>query len=72
MLVSGAKRLAGTVGRSVKKQSVRYAGAINNAPMHDNDRIFTNLYGIHDWGIKGAMARGDWYKTKEIICKGKS
>merc|ERR1711912_182211 len=33
-------------------------------------RIFTNLYGRHDWRLKGAMARGDWYKTKEIVQKG--
>ncbi len=33
-------------------------------------RIFTNIYGRHDWGIKGSMARGDWYKTKEIVQKG--
>ena len=23
----------------------------------DEDRIFTNLYGRHDWGLKGAMSR---------------
>jgi len=40
-------------------------------PLKDEDRIFTNLYGRHDWRLKGAMARGDWYKTKEIILKGK-
>jgi NADH dehydrogenase (ubiquinone) flavoprotein 1 len=39
-------------------------------PLADSDRIFTNLYGRHDWGIKGAMERGDWYKTKEIVQKG--
>jgi len=39
-------------------------------PLKDEDRIFTNLYGRHDWHLKGAMARGDWYKTKEIILKG--
>ena len=33
----------------------------------DEDRIFTNLYGKHDVGLKGAMKRGDWYKTKEIV-----
>ncbi|KAI1290191.1 NADH dehydrogenase [ubiquinone] flavoprotein 1, mitochondrial [Halotydeus destructor] len=38
--------------------------------LHDDDRIFTNLYGRHDWKLKGAMARGDWYKTKELILKG--
>ena len=25
--------------------------------LKDEDRIFTNLYGRHDWGIKGAMKR---------------
>lgn len=39
-------------------------------PLADQDRIFTNLYGRHDWRIKGALKRGDWYKTKEIILKG--
>ena len=45
-------------------------GVINNAPLKDQDRIFTNLYGRHDWHLKGAQSRGDWYKTKEIIQKG--
>jgi len=39
-------------------------------PLADQDRIFRNLYGRHDWKLKGAMARGDWYKTKEIVLKG--
>ena len=26
----------------------------------DKDRIFTNLYGFHDSGLKGAKSRGDW------------
>lgn len=38
--------------------------------MKDEDRIFTNLYGRHDWKLKGAIRRGDWYKTKEILAKG--
>ena len=33
----------------------------------DKDRIFTNLYGRHDWRLKGARARGDWDGTKEIL-----
>ena len=41
-----------------------------NAPLNDKDRIFTNLYGRHDWKLKGALSRGDWYKTKEIVLKG--
>jgi len=39
--------------------------------LKDEDRIFTNLYGRHDWGIAGAEARGDWYQTKELIQKGR-
>tara|TARA_R110000787_G_scaffold25757_6_gene72274 strand:+ start:6107 stop:7393 length:1287 start_codon:yes stop_codon:yes gene_type:complete len=37
----------------------------------DKDRIFQNLYGIHDWRLKGAMARGDWDNTKAILAKGR-
>merc|ERR1719260_483454 len=39
-------------------------------PLADSDRIFTNIYGRHDWRIAGAMQRGHWYKTKEIVEKG--
>ncbi|VDN34136.1 unnamed protein product, partial [Cylicostephanus goldi] len=38
--------------------------------LKDSDRIFSNLYGRRDYRLKGALARGDWYKTKEIILKG--
>ena len=37
----------------------------------DKDRIFTNLYGVHDWGLQGARARGDWDGTKEILARGR-
>ena len=36
----------------------------------DKDRIFTNLYGRHDWGLKGAQSRGGWDGTKAFIDKG--
>jgi len=39
--------------------------------LKDRDRIFTNLYGEFDWGLKGAMERGDWFKTKNILNKGR-
>jgi NADH-quinone oxidoreductase subunit F len=39
--------------------------------LHDRDRIFTNLYGIHDWGLEGARARGDWDNTAALIAKGR-
>ncbi|KAF9979494.1 NADH dehydrogenase flavoprotein subunit 1, partial [Modicella reniformis] len=38
--------------------------------LSDEDRIFTNIYGFHDFKLKGAQQRGDWYKTKEILLKG--
>ncbi|CAI2169876.1 8744_t:CDS:10 [Funneliformis geosporum] len=38
--------------------------------LKDQDRIFTNLYLRHDFRLKGALKRGDWYKTKEILEKG--
>ena len=37
----------------------------------DKDRIFTNLYGQHDWRLAGARSRGDWDGTKELILKGR-
>ena len=37
----------------------------------DKDRIFTNLYGQHDWTLEGARARGAWHGTKEFIESGR-
>ncbi len=28
--------------------------------LDDKDRIFKNLYGLHDWGLEGARRRGAW------------
>ena len=39
--------------------------------LSDKDRIFTNLYGIHDPGLKGARQRGCWIDTKSFIDKGR-
>ena len=36
----------------------------------DKDRIFTNIYGWDDAGLKGAQARGDWDNTKAILARG--
>ena len=40
------------------------------APLEDKDRIFTNLYGFQDWGVKGALKRGDWDGTRDFLAKG--
>ena len=37
----------------------------------DKDRIFTNIYGLEDTGLKGAQSRGNWDGTKDIIAKGR-
>lgn len=39
--------------------------------LSDQDRIFTNLYGLHDWGLDGAQARGDWDGTAAILARGR-
>eukprot|EP00759_Apiculatamorpha_spiralis_P018063 PhF_6_TR24302/c0_g1_i2/m.17/K03942/NDUFV1; NADH dehydrogenase (ubiquinone) flavoprotein 1 len=39
--------------------------------LSDQDRIFTNIY--DDWGhdIASSEKRGDWYRTKDLLTKGR-
>jgi NADH-quinone oxidoreductase subunit F len=39
--------------------------------LEDKDRVFLNLYGLHDWALEGARARGAWDGTKAILDKGR-
>lgn len=39
--------------------------------LQDKDRIFTNLYGFHDFSLKEAQKRGAWDNTKALIEKGR-
>ncbi len=39
--------------------------------LSDQDRIFTNLYGMHDRSLKGAMKRGHWDGTAKILAQGR-
>jgi NADH-quinone oxidoreductase subunit F len=39
--------------------------------LQDEDRIFTNLYGEHDWRLEGARKRGVWDKTKDLVALGR-
>ncbi len=39
--------------------------------LHDQDRIFTNIYGFNDPFLAGARSRGDWDGTKDILAKGR-
>jgi len=38
--------------------------------IEDKDRIFTNIYGFQDWGVEGALKRGDWDNTKDLMVRG--
>jgi NADH-quinone oxidoreductase subunit F len=35
--------------------------------LEDKDRIFTNIYGLQDWGLEGAKIRGCWNATREML-----
>ena len=39
--------------------------------LNDQDRVFTNIYGLKDKSLKGAMSRGHWDGTKQMIEKGR-
>mgnify|MGYP001164703154 FL=1 len=39
--------------------------------LKDQDRIFTNIYGMYDRSLKGAQSRGHWDGTAGIIAKGR-
>jgi NADH-quinone oxidoreductase subunit F len=39
--------------------------------LEDKDRIFTNLYGLHDWTLDGARRRGAWQDTKTFVERGR-
>ncbi|GAA5861593.1 hypothetical protein JCM8547_008085 [Rhodosporidiobolus lusitaniae] len=59
----------------------RSLATVQSSPVHpvrvhgglkDQDRIFSNAYRTGDYGLKGALARGDWHRTKDIVLKGDS
>ena len=37
--------------------------------LHDKDRIFTNLYGLHSPDLEAAKKRGAWHLTREILAQ---
>jgi NADH-quinone oxidoreductase subunit F len=39
--------------------------------LREEDKIFKNLYGKHDWRLAGAKQRGAWDSTKELMLKGR-
>ena len=39
--------------------------------LQDQDRIFTNIYGMHDRSLRGALQRGHWDGTAKILQNGR-
>jgi NADH-quinone oxidoreductase subunit F len=39
--------------------------------LRDEDRVFKNLYGVHDWRLAGARRRGAWDNTKGLLARGR-
>ncbi|KAI0560533.1 NADH dehydrogenase I (Complex I) flavoprotein 51kDa subunit [Gracilaria domingensis] len=46
-----------------------YSGS--HGGLSDKDRIFTNLYRDGDWRLDGALKRGDWHRTKDLVQMGR-
>ncbi|PWN45694.1 putative NADH2 dehydrogenase flavo protein 1 [Ceraceosorus guamensis] len=72
-----ARPVAGTSAASVATSTAaRGFATVQDAPkrshggLRDQDRIFQNAYMRHDHTLKGAQARGDWHRTKDIVLKG--
>ncbi len=69
----GFGALSGTPSTQDKSQDTwrvsNYSGSHGN--LSDKDRIFTNLYRDGDWRLEGALKRGDWYKTKQLVQMGR-
>lgn len=58
------------LGKSISKMGMISTFKRSYGGLSDQDRIFTNLYSDGDPFIDGALKRGDWYKTKDIILNG--
>ncbi|KAN0066310.1 NADH dehydrogenase [ubiquinone] flavoprotein 1, mitochondrial [Thecaphora frezii] len=81
LVAQRAARQAGALSKVAKVASAapcqaRGLATVTDAPvrthggLRDQDRIFQNAYMRHDHGLKGAQARGDWHRTKDILLKG--
>jgi len=58
------------LGRYIRQVGSRRFSERVHGGLKDQDRIFTNLYKDEDPFMKGALKRGDWHQTKEILAMG--
>lgn len=67
MLLARASRS----GRAERQAVLALGRAFSTSRVHgglkDEDRIFTNLYCDGSPWLDGALKRGDWYKTKDLV-----
>jgi len=61
-----SKESLGLFRPALATASKRFYGGLK-----DEDRIFTNLYNDRSPDLKGAMERGHWYRTKDLVNKGR-
>merc|ERR1712013_691163 len=54
-LLKGVQGSAGACSQLVPSRGQATQTKTKFGPMADADRIFTNIYGRHDWRLKGAM-----------------
>ena len=64
-----ARRAAASSLPAVSSSALRQRSRAHGG-LADADRIFTNVYRDGTPLLEGAMARGDWYMTKEIVLLG--
>ena len=59
------------ISRSLRSRAKYFLSTMRTyGNLSDQDRIFTNLYRDDDPYINGALRRGDWYMTKDILQNG--
>lgn len=56
-----------TVNQSLLFSSLSQKRFRSYGNLSDQDRIFTNVYNDGDPFIDGALKRGDWHRTKDIL-----
>ncbi|KRX10490.1 hypothetical protein PPERSA_08792 [Pseudocohnilembus persalinus] len=74
-MISKAFKTLQTINKNTNKQTLKQGYTFCSANktygnLRDQDRIFTNVYKDNDPFIKGAMKRGDWHQTKDILLNG--
>lgn len=64
-------RLSQNFNKSILTSKRYFAEKTSFGGLSDADRIFTNVYGDGDAYIDGALKRGDWNRTKDILGMGR-